>query len=63
VIDGTFVVGVHGDRSMPIWGNRYSIEAREEMESFSLGFADREEEYVRLRILALVEYISTLQED
>ena len=61
VIDGTSTVGVHGGRNMPVWGGRYSAQAREELKSFLLGFDERQEEFVRIRILALVEYISTLQ--
>ncbi len=61
LIDGTEASGVHGTRGMPAWGFRYSEQAEEEMESFTIGFEDRRRAFVRMRILALVEYLSTLQ--
>jgi mono/diheme cytochrome c family protein len=60
VIDGRIERLVHGTRDMPVWGDRYSQEmtSRE-----SGGFTSKEmaEAVVRTRILALVEYISTLK--
>lgn len=60
VIDGRIERLVHGTRDMPVWGDRYmqDITSRE-----SGGFTSKEmaEAVVRGRILALVEYISTLQ--
>lgn len=63
LIDGTEASGIHGTREMPVWGLRYSEQAEEEMESFTIGFEDRRRAFVRGRILALVEYLSTLQAD
>jgi mono/diheme cytochrome c family protein len=60
-IDGTQTVGIHGSREMPVWGLRYSERAEDEMESFTIGFEAQRNAFVRLRILALVEYLSTLQ--
>jgi hypothetical protein len=60
VIDGRIETLVHGTRDMPVWGERYM----EGMTSRDFqGFTSRElaEAFVRRRILALVEYISTLQ--
>ena len=60
VIDGRMERLIHGTRDMPVWGDRYMQEmtSRE-----SRDFVSKEwnEAIVRRRILALVEYISTLQ--
>jgi cytochrome c553 len=60
VIDGRIESLIHGTRDMPVWGDRYMQEmiSRE-----SRDFVSKEwnEAIVRRRILALVEYISTLQ--
>jgi mono/diheme cytochrome c family protein len=60
VIDGRIERLVHGTRDMPVWGERY---LREMISPESPGFVSKEwaEAIVRRRILALVEYISTLQ--
>ena len=60
VIDGRMERLIHSSRDMPVWGDRYMQEmtSRE-----SRDFVSKEwnEAIVRRRILALVEYISTLQ--
>ncbi len=60
VIDGRQVVKLHGERSMPVWGRSYlSDEA-----GAKNYFADTKvpmELYVRLRILALIDYLNRLQ--
>ena len=60
IIDGRMERALHGTRDMPVWGDRYMQEmiGRE-----SRDFVSKEwnEAIVRRRILALVEYISTLQ--
>lgn len=59
IIDGSATMGVHGTSEMPAWGDRYSIEGNTALGSeFS---AEDRAAFVRGRILALVEYISTLQ--
>jgi hypothetical protein len=60
VIDGRVERLVHGTRNMPVWGDRYM---REMASPESGGWVSKEwdEAIVRRRILALVEYISTLQ--
>jgi mono/diheme cytochrome c family protein len=57
VIDGRWEVGAHGPREMPIWGYGYilkpvepRVESPYEMEAL-----------VRVRILALIDYIDRLQ--
>jgi mono/diheme cytochrome c family protein len=60
VIDGRIERLVHGTRDMPVWGERYMREMRSP-ESQDFVSKDWDEATVRRRILALVEYISTLQ--
>ena len=58
VIDGSQQVKGHGSRDMPVWGREYRLEAGErnfEGPLYSPGA------YVRVRILALIEYLSRLQ--
>jgi mono/diheme cytochrome c family protein len=49
------VPGAHGTKEMPIWGPRYRIEAGQSL------YDEYTEAYVRARILALTEYIYSLQ--
>ena len=60
VIDGRIERLVHGTRDMPVWGDRYM---REMISPESRDYVSKEwnEAIVRRRILALVEYILTLQ--
>lgn len=60
VIDGTTTSGVHGSRDMPAWGQRYELRADEQL-GMDYTAADATA-LARGRILALIEYISTLQE-
>lgn len=48
----------HGSREMPIWGRAYRISAAE----YYMDVDYNPEVYVRTRILALIEYLSRLQE-
>jgi mono/diheme cytochrome c family protein len=59
-IDGRIEVMSHGRRDMPVWGDIYTSEltARLPRDSLSKETVDA---LVRVRILTLVEYISTLQ--
>ena len=57
VIDGRADVAAHGDRKMPVWGERYTNAAREEH-----GPDIAEEAYVQNRIDALVSYLKSIQE-
>ena len=59
IIDGSATSGIHGTSEMPAWGMRYMARAPEQLGYDYLPSA--EEAFVRGRILALVEYISTLQ--
>lgn len=57
IIDGRTEVGPHGTRSMPVWGRVYRQEALSEP-----GAATQPEWYVRNRIVALLDYLSRIQE-
>ena len=56
VIDGSTQFGAHGDRAMPVWGDRYMKQAEEKYGVFGRGAA------VRSRILELVYYLQSIQE-
>jgi len=58
-IVGSEIIKSHGTREMPIWGPRF---AERTASSADYPFSSEESaEYARGRILALIEYISTLQ--
>ncbi len=66
VIDGRKVVIAHGTRDMPIWGNRYMPSPNE---AASPNAADRfvnpsydPATIVRMRILAVIDYLNRIQE-
>jgi mono/diheme cytochrome c family protein len=60
VIDGRVQVLIHGTREMPVWGDIYTREMTSRMprDFMSKELADA---MIRVRILMLIEYISTLQ--
>ena len=60
VIDGRKEVGLHGPRHMLAWGQVYFTRAQRELGP-SYGAYD-DDEFVRAKILALIDYIATLQE-
>ena len=57
VIDGRTAIGVHGERAMPVWGNRYLAEQPGGTSSYGGDY----EKMVRGRILELVYYIQSIQ--
>jgi hypothetical protein len=57
VITGDTELPGHGTREMPVWGNAYRIEAGQHHFEWPYD----QEGYVRVRILALIEYIDRLQ--
>lgn len=63
VIDGRFEVETHGKRDMPVWGEVYKPTWGSGLSGILPPYLSKElaESVVRARILALVEYISTLQ--
>lgn len=59
-IDGTTNIGSHGSREMPIWGNRYKARGAA---GANPDFAAAEAEtFATFRILALTEYLASIQE-
>ena len=60
VIDGRQAVKLHGERTMPVWGRGYLGEETGAKSHVAGTKADREL-YVRLRILALIDYLNQLQ--
>jgi mono/diheme cytochrome c family protein len=63
VIDGRFDVLAHGPRDMPVWVNLLQISRISGNPPGNLPIVSQElsESIVRARILALIEYLSTLQ--
>jgi len=66
-IDGRKAVAAHGPREMPIWGNRFGPEAIGELSVWSRitpsetrPFIDPET-IIRLRILAVIDYLNRIQ--
>ncbi len=53
---GSKVIGPHGTREMPIWGEQYGMPALAKSDS-----AGQAEWYVRGRIVALIDYLQRIQ--
>lgn len=60
IIDGRTEVDAHGRRDMPVWGNRYRVEA---LQSLPLPLDVGADALVHGRILSLVFYLDYIQED
>ena len=62
VVDGSENVRIHGPRDMPVWGGRFRARVQDDEDE---GFSSYEDirDYSRARILALIEYLSTIQTD
>jgi mono/diheme cytochrome c family protein len=58
VIDGRQAVAAHGPRDMPVWGDEYTEEGRL---PDGRGVVHREQ-YVRARLLVLMDYLARMQE-
>ena len=58
VIDGRASVDAHGERAMPVWGNRYLAEQPGGISSYGGDY----EKLVRGRILELVYYLQSIQQ-
>jgi hypothetical protein len=59
VIDGSIDVVMHGPRDMPVWGDTYRRDVQSRLPGHS---ADHVlDAMARVRILELIEYISTIQ--
>ncbi|MEW5963005.1 MAG: c-type cytochrome [Pseudomonadota bacterium] len=59
IVDGRQSVALHGSGDMPVWGNEYNARAIEHYRDFP-GAYDAES-FIKARVLALVEYIHSLQ--
>jgi mono/diheme cytochrome c family protein len=57
IIDGRAALKGHGLRTMPIWGNTYTEKAA----NYYRGQAYDSEQFVRVRVLALTDYLYSLQ--
>ncbi len=66
IIDGRQVVIAHGTREMPIWGNRYTpdlnMAASPNAADMFVNPLYDPERIVRLRILAVIDYLNRIQE-
>jgi mono/diheme cytochrome c family protein len=60
IIQSGGALAAHGTPEMPAWGERYTVDAYL-LYGFRIEPAERDA-FIRSRILALTEYISTLQE-
>jgi mono/diheme cytochrome c family protein len=60
VIDGRDMVKGHGDRDMPAWGYRYSMD-KEKAAEYYVDVPYNMEMYVQSRILALIDYLNRIQ--
>jgi mono/diheme cytochrome c family protein len=58
IVDGRAVVEAHGDRAMPVWGDRY----RQQLPAIHSACGGEYEKLVRGRILELVYYIQSIQQ-
>jgi mono/diheme cytochrome c family protein len=58
VIDGRVEIASHGSRDMPIWGNRYAVDAAKHFPDFPYG----EEGYIRARVIQLMDYLYRIQQ-
>ncbi len=66
VIDGRKVIIAHGTRDMPIWGNRYMPDpnkaASPNASEMFINPSYDPETIVRMRILAVIDYLNRIQE-
>ena len=63
VIDGRKTIAAHGSRDMPVWGDRFKEKSAELAElALRFGISIDAEAFARDRILALIRYLSSLQE-
>ena len=58
IIDGRADVAAHGERAMPVWGNRYLADQPGGVSSYGGDY----EKMVRGRILELVYYLQSIQQ-
>jgi mono/diheme cytochrome c family protein len=61
IIEGSAIIGAHGTRDMPAWGSRF--EARGALVANPDFQEEEAETYARFRMLALVEYLASIQQE
>ncbi|GAB5510038.1 MAG: hypothetical protein Rhims3KO_14390 [Hyphomicrobiales bacterium] len=61
LIDGTETSGVHGTSDMPAWGSRFQIEGALVANPDFL--EEEAKTYSQFRILALIEYLASIQQE
>ena len=61
IIDGSEDVALHGGREMPIWGNRYRTDMQTDLTAHYT--AEEAQRYATTRILALIEFLASIQQD
>lgn len=59
IIDGREEVKAHGPRIMPVWGATFDTQSSDNEPSNSKSYTEKK---VRKRILAVIDYISQIQE-
>ncbi|WP_074221219.1 hypothetical protein [Rhodovulum sp. ES.010] len=59
-IDGTADVPAHGMRDMPVWGARYQARIGADDRTIART-PEQQDVYARTRILARIEYLSSIQ--
>lgn len=62
IIDGTDTSGAHGTSDMPAWGQRYRAAGAAVANTDLFPMAEAET-YARFRILAVIEYIASIQQE
>ena len=60
VIDGREIVKGHGDRDMPVWGDRYASDSVQAAEYY-MDVPYDAEMFARARILSLIDYLNRMQ--
>ena len=60
IIDGRQAIALHGTRDMPAWGHEYNDKAVQHYQDYFKSYDS--ESFVKARILALTEYIYSLQD-
>lgn len=58
IIDGRMEIASHGPRDMPIWGERYAVDAAKRFPDIPYA----QETHIRASVLMLVEYLSRIQQ-
>lgn len=63
IIDGRKTIIAHGTRDMPIWGSRFGpTQGEQSLRHFFPMDAEYVEYVVRMRILAVIDYLNRIQE-